>query len=822
MRKIIASLALLLCISATALAVPARPGSRTVRQPDGSLITLTTHGDEYCHWVTDGNGTIVEKGEDGFWRPSTKTLLQHSTGLARRSSGLRSRWSSYESAPETNFGDRKILTILVNFTDSTFVVDDPNTRFYNLLNQSGYSENGGHGSVRDFYIENSHGLYRPQFDVYGPVNLTHSSAYYDKSASVAAAIKEACEQLDSQVDFSQYDTDADGQIDMILLYYAGHNEAEGAGSESIWPHQSTGYGTFDGVKVGTYFCTSELSGDSGSSMCGIGTTTHEFAHSLGLPDFYDSDYEGSGGNNGSTSWFDVMCYGCYLDDGKCPPYFGALERNMLGWIPEPEVLDASGVFTLLPVQENAAFKVLTENEGEYFILEARNGNGWDSELPDVGLLVYHVDKSQNNVSGFTANYLWESTNKINAYYGHPCCYLLTDTGDLPIVGQWQNTCFGGAYAGNSLSISRWSGDAIGLDIREVAFFGENIVFQAVFSGSRFFGGRVTDTSKVPMEGVQVVLSESAYPFAGTPSLLPTDLVTFSDANGEYSFDVTSLTGQDYVISFSKEGYATFTQNVSVTESFQCLDVAMFGIDEGPHADLYKLNPTGSLTRGAFGAGSYAVAMQYTADEIAEKGLAGAKIASIEMAVSASTFSESYLLVYFDTEKVLNAKVDITQFDALASYDVSSYDIVIPEGKDVYIGYGLTDVQDGEYPFYMRANAGTSEGGNFARKDFHTGSPSAWRTPWVQYDFMIYARLDFPAPEETVASHGVAFVKVVDGVPVAVPSANKTVRETVWYLDGVAVGTPPAVSSLSSGSHTYKAVFRYYDGTSETVWFDVAD
>ncbi len=821
MRKVIASISLLFAVSAIALAIPARPGSRNVRQPDGTTITLTLHGDEYCHWVTDANGTIVEKGEDGFWRPSGKTVPQHRTALGRRNIGLRAKWSSYDTAPETNFGDRKILAILVNFTDSTFVIDDPRTRFDNLLNQPGYSENGGHGSVRDYYIENSRGLYRPQFDVYGPVNLTHSSAYYDQTSSVAAALKEACAQLDDDVNFADYDTDSDGRIDMILLYYAGHNEAEGAGEESIWPHQSTGTGSFDGVNIGNYFCTSELSGADGKNMCGIGTTTHEFAHSLGLPDFYDTDYEKNGGYNGATNWFDVMCNGSYLDSGKCPPYFSATERNMLGWMPDLEVLSESGAITLAPVQENAAYKVLTENEGEYFVLEARSSEGWDSALPDNGLLVYHVDKSQNTVGGNTAAYLWESTNRINAFFGHPCYYVMTDTGGLPEVGQWRNMCLGGMYAGNSLSINNWASDPIGLEIREAAFSNGNMVFQAVFSGSKFFGGLVRDTSGLPLEGVQVVLSKSAYPFAGAPSLLPTDLVTTTDYNGEYSFDVSSLTAKDYVISFRKDGYITFTENVSFTEPFQCHYVTMFAEGEGAHADLYKVNSSGSLTYGGLGAGSFAVAMRYTADEIAQGGYAGARINSIEMAVSECTFSEAYLLVYFGAEKALNAKVEITKFNAIASYDISSYDIVIPEGKDVYIGYGLTDVISGEYPFYMRANGGTSSGGNFARKNFNTGSPSAWKTPWAQYDFMIYADIEFPAPAETVASHDVAFVGLEEGVPVAVPSAGKTLKETIWYLDGAAVDTPPAVSSLSSGLHTYKAVMHYFDGTSETVWFDVS-
>ena len=62
MKKFLASLILLSGFASAAFAIPARPGARPVRQPDGSVIMLTLHGDEYCHWVTNQAGSIVEKG----------------------------------------------------------------------------------------------------------------------------------------------------------------------------------------------------------------------------------------------------------------------------------------------------------------------------------------------------------------------------------------------------------------------------------------------------------------------------------------------------------------------------------------------------------------------------------------------------------------------------------------------------------------------------------------------------------------------------------------------------------------------------------------
>ena len=815
MKKILFTIGLVLGSAIMALAAPANPGPYKVRQPDGSVILLTLHGDEFCHWMTNQSGIIVEKDPDGFWRPSGKAIAQYRTPLQRSAQiQARAKWSSYDNPPVTNFGDRTIPALLINFSDSTFVVDDPKTRFHNLLNQEGYSENGGYGSVRDYYMDNSLGQYRPSFEVLGPVTLSQSSAYYDKNG-VSKAIKEAFEILDPEVDFSKYDSDGDGNIDMILVYYAGHNEAEGAGEESIWPHQATMYATFDGVVARKYFCTSELFGATGTEMCGIGTTVHEFAHSLGLPDFYDTDYETGGQNAYTTDKFDVMCRGNYNLRGKCPPYFTALERHMLGWMKEPELIAYGGSYSLAPLQENAAYKFKTKNEGEYLILETRNGEGWDAGIQETGLAVYHVDQSENNVSGNTAAYLWENTNKINAYYGHPCYYIIDNAGGLPekLVGR----LFGGTNStANSVSLKQWSGNYAGLDLSEITLSGGITTFTAFISAESTLYGTVKDTSGKPIEGAQVVLSRAAYPFAGAPSVLPTDIVAETDADGYYSIDISGLSTEDQVLSVRKTGYIPVSENITMSTENRCIrNFTLFGIDECPKTELSKVSDTGSLSRGGMGSGNFAVAMRYTKDEIAQLGYAGCRLTDIRFAVSECTYTDAYLLVYFDDDLALFQKIDNLQFGGIVKYDIQGLDIVLPEGKDVYIGYGLTGVVSGQHPFFMRENGGTSLGGNFARKDFDT-TPTSWRTVWTQYDYLIYAGLELPAPEKTPDSFDVAYIKMVDGVPQAVPQAGKTLKDVSWFLDGAPVAEPQTVS----GAHTFKAVLRYYDGTSETLWFDL--
>ena len=73
---------------------------------------------------------------------------------------------------------------------------------------------------------------------------------------------------------------------------------------------------------------------------------------------------------------------------------------------------------------------------------------------------------------------------------------------------------------------------------------------------------------------------------------------------------------------------------------------------------------------------------------------------------------------------------------------------------------------------------------------------------------------------TFSKLGIASIRVAEDVPALVAPAGKTVYSTQWYLDGVPVMTPPAVSGLAAGDHTYMVRLEYYDGTSEKVYYDV--
>ena len=827
MKKTFISIITALMALSIAYAVPADPTPIKYVQPDGTVIVLHNHGDEYCHWLTDDLGRIVAKGADGYYRPTGESL----EALIAQGNELRAQenriWSSYDNPPVTNFGDRKVLCIIAEFADTPFSVSNPHQHFSNMLNQSGYSLNGAIGSVRDYYIDNSNNQYRPQFDVYGPVTLSHDLAYYGYDNSrVRDAIKDAYEQLSGEINISDYDTDGDGNLDMVLFYYSGHNEAEGGGEDTIWPHQSTGnFGTLGGKNFVRYFCTSELSGSSGTTPASIGTTCHEFAHSLGLPDFYDTDYANSGGQNFSTGHYDLMASGNYNDSGRRPPYMSVTERNMLGWMPAPASISAAGNYTLGPVYEDKGYIIQSGVPGEYFVLERRVNHKWDGSLPGYGLLVYHVDKSTRLVGGGnTAWDLWEYTNKINAWYPHPCYYLVYSGS-----GGYESQCvFPGPDNVTSYAPLDWDGNSVGLGLSSIALNGNNCTFTVNTSVQRTVYGNVRDTDNNPIAGVVVSLTPSDTPFAAAPALSSGSQSCTTDSNGYYSISLEDGQTQYQILTAQKDGYTPLCENLTISALLTAHNITLLRTGEGAPADLIKYDGTQSLWYLGLGSGDVAAGMRYSADELSQAGVVGATIKTVSFYLNAEESTERiYVVIDSGSGQLLRKEVTSSYTsNSWNTIDISSHGITIPEGEKLCIGVGVTGIPDGTWPFAGFGPVSTNNGCvvrqfGFLGEGVHSWSGVSWGEGSDEYYGIAISATVIPVAEVDFSVLGVSYIQVVNGVPTVVPAAGKSLKSTTWSLDGgAATSSPTAVSNLTTGAHTYMARLQYYDGSVERVYFDL--
>jgi len=358
-------------------------------------------------------------------------------------------------------GEQNYIVILIETNDVHFSISNPKQAFSDMLNKEGYSDYGGTGSVRDYFKDQSMGKYKPKFDVYGPVEVNHPMSSFTASRGLTKfgaqrLLGMACDQLDSLVDFSKYDTNGNGLIDNVFFYYAGYNSADGP-DNAIWPHAGVvNYKqcVYDKVKLLDYGCTSELKGAEGTNMARIGNFCHEFAHILGLPDLYDTNT----GKADGVGDFSLMHSGCYNNNGNTPPSLNCEERLLLGWLDEIPSLPAVGSDTTLgPISTNVAYKSDTENKGEYFCYEYRDGTGWDAYVPK-GLVIYHIDKSKNIVNGKTAEYRWKHLIDLNGDPSHECFDL--------VKASDSNVVFG--IDSDEFSPVSWSGTAQSYSIKDIS------------------------------------------------------------------------------------------------------------------------------------------------------------------------------------------------------------------------------------------------------------------------------------------------------------------------------------------------------------------
>lgn len=310
-------------------------------------------------------------------------------------------------------GQRKGLVILVNFKDKKMLSNHNQTEWNNFFNQVGYSKEGNFGSVHDYFYNQSYGKFSLDFDVVGPVTVSKNMASYGGNDSdgndvdPAGMVYEACKLVDSQVNFADYDWDGDGEVDQVFVVYAGYGEASSDDENTIWQHEwnfdEAGYNlTLDGVKINTYGCSSELMGDYyDDAMDGIGTACHEFSHCLGIPDLYDTEYNGG---YGMSTW-DLMDSGSYNGNGYTPAGYNSYERWVSGWLQPTELKSAAEIEGMKPLADEPQAYIIYNQKTptEYYLLENRQLTGTDVGLPGHGMLVLHVDYSESAWEGNTVN-----------------------------------------------------------------------------------------------------------------------------------------------------------------------------------------------------------------------------------------------------------------------------------------------------------------------------------------------------------------------------------------------------------------------------------
>ena len=353
---------------------------------------------------------------------------------------------STATAPLTCMGSPKVPVILVQFTDLSFKVGKNDEKvkalYHDFFNAGkGVQPADNACSVKEYFRNNSDGLFTPQFDIIGPVTLSKSYTYYGadnrygaNDIHIAELYQEAClaAKDGSNTGWSLYDNNHDGIVDIVFFIYAGQGQnQEGAPDDVIWPKESVSPLTVrsggSSVTFAAYGCSNELLFDE---MDGIGSCIHELCHGMGLPDFYDTNDVAYG-----LDYWDVMDAGCYKQGGKEPVELSAYERDFFGWRSLVELNpDDAYSLTLHPLEKGGVgYKVMNKaNLNEYFILENRQNLGTDVYIGwqvdyqqrlygwNHGLMITHVDYNATS---------WRNNN-INTNQYHQRITLVPADGEL--------------------------------------------------------------------------------------------------------------------------------------------------------------------------------------------------------------------------------------------------------------------------------------------------------------------------------------------------------------------------------------------------------
>lgn len=467
MIKTLKQLSLIICLmlcSLTTWAAKAESIPVQVRQADGTIITVILRGDEHINWYTTLDGVLLVQGADNNYYIgkveksgnliATKQLAHEAHTRSQAERNLIAKQdkekffayvnkiaeeseNAYDNSPLTrspiidsgyngvpyfpHTGSPKALVILAEFQDTTFTIQDTKKVFTNyLMNEDHftdkrYNQDQNYKGVRGYFKDCSYGKFTPVFDVVGPIKLPKAHAVYGAGNDrMDLLLADACAAVDGMVDFTKYDANNDGIVDLVYVIYAGHSaNTSGNKDTNIWPKSGTITisNKFDGKSIRRYGVSNELYGSEKTSknnkkINGIGLFCHEFSHTLGLPDIYAYNTDAENQDNQGMEYWDIMDGGTGIRGGRVPASYLAWEREVMGWMNIDELKKDITINNLKSIDNGGkAYKIVyPKNSNEYIVLQSIQkgawNQGWGDNTYGKGLFAYRISYKSDKVNIF--------------------------------------------------------------------------------------------------------------------------------------------------------------------------------------------------------------------------------------------------------------------------------------------------------------------------------------------------------------------------------------------------------------------------------------
>jgi M6 family metalloprotease-like protein len=288
-------------------------------------------------------------------------------------------------------GTNSILVFMIDFPDYPAV--NSAALISNKVFGAGVPGDFPRESLTKYYERSSYGLLHLKGMTLGFKRMAHNRDWYTTTygsgnEANVAIIREVAEYFDGTVNYKQFDNNNDGKIDYFAVLWSG---PDNGWANFWWGYQWSLFSsnlTLDGVRFYDFSWQWESrSGEQYTPMVLI----HETGHGLGLPDYYD--YDGNQGPDGGVGGMDMMA-GNYGDHNS-------FSKFMLDWLTPTNITTMAKQLPLRAMTDYPESVSMAKNYAgadpyaEYFMIENRQRVNNDLNLPNSGLVIWHVDARLN-------------------------------------------------------------------------------------------------------------------------------------------------------------------------------------------------------------------------------------------------------------------------------------------------------------------------------------------------------------------------------------------------------------------------------------------
>ena len=290
-------------------------------------------------------------------------------------------------------------------------------------------------TLSQFYKDMSNGRFTVRGTVYQWVNVPKPASYYVgkdyvengaaqhclgicDTANIGQLIQDALD-ANPNIDWGQYDNDGpdgipnsgddDGYVDFVAFVQPSTGAECNDGNANIWSHRNNltslaGHeyttktpakrGGF--IKIDDYTIQPAYSCD-GADVNQIGVFAHEFGHTFGLPDLYDTKHNSDGIGN----WC-LMAGGAWGGDGNSPDHpvqMSAWAKEFLGWVEPSKIVGKDPNLTIQSYEDPASGQRDTRvfrydiSQNLYYLITNIERKLSDSKLPGSGVQVWLINQT---------------------------------------------------------------------------------------------------------------------------------------------------------------------------------------------------------------------------------------------------------------------------------------------------------------------------------------------------------------------------------------------------------------------------------------------